>query len=67
MAEPAEQDDHDPPSTGVPWRVYEVLARVALRHVEAELAAGRGDRAQLKADREVLERVLFKPPAQTAA
>jgi hypothetical protein len=51
----------------IPWRVYEVLARVALRHVEAELTDGRGDRAQLEADREVLERILLRPPAQTAA
>lgn len=42
----------------IPQRVYEILARVALRHVEGELAAGRGDRKQLEVDREVLKRVL---------
>lgn len=51
----------------IPWRVYEILANVALRHIETELNAGRGDRQQLEADREMLERMLLKPPARTAA
>jgi len=51
----------------IPWRVYEILAQVALRHVQAEFAAGHGDRAQLEADRELLERMLRRPATRSAA
>lgn len=51
----------------VPWRVYEILAQVALRHIRTELEAGRGDRQQFEADRELLERMLSKPPAARSA
>jgi hypothetical protein len=51
----------------VPWRVYEILAQIALRHIRAELEVGRGDRQQLEADRELLERMLSTPPEARSA
>jgi hypothetical protein len=51
----------------VPWRVYEILAQIALRHIRDELEAGHGDRKQFEADRELLERMLAKPPEARSA
>jgi hypothetical protein len=50
VAQPARDQD------GVPERVYVILARIGLRHIDRELAAGRGDRQELLADRAVLVR-----------
>jgi hypothetical protein len=51
----------------IPWRVYEILARVKLRQVQADLDAGIGDRARLEAERDLLERLLATPPAARSA
>ena len=44
----------------VPWRVYEILARVALRDIDEQLAQAPDaeTRARLEAERALLERVL---------